>query len=144
MAPQRSTTTMGASIEIIDGLHVPYSIDDSDPDRPGIVAYWGYGYATAEEAAEAIRTTEAGEDTPPGVRVDMGTGRVVSDLPARLRRALDARGCTIAEAARLAGMPRQNVHRLVTGGNPDPRVSTLGRLMTAIGATLGELFADGE
>jgi hypothetical protein len=116
---------MGASIEIIDGLHVPYSIDDSDPDRPGIVAYWGYGYATAEEAAEAIRTTEAGEDTPPGVRVD-------------------ARGCTIAEAARLAGMPRQNVHRLVTGGNPDPRVSTLGRLMTAIGATLGELFADGE
>ena len=63
-------------------------------------------------------------------------------LPARLRRVLDARGCTIAEAARLAGMPRQQVHKLVTGVNGDPRLSTIEKLVTAIGATLGELFAD--
>lgn len=68
-----------------------------------------------------------------------------SDFPARLRRILDARGCTIAEAARLAGMSRQQVHKLVSGDNPDPRISTVQKLVESIGATMAELFAeDGE
>lgn len=63
-------------------------------------------------------------------------------LADRLRRVLDARGCTVAEAARLAGMPRQVVHKIASGANDNPKVRTLEAIVSAIGATLGELFAD--
>jgi transcriptional regulator with XRE-family HTH domain len=63
-------------------------------------------------------------------------------LSDRLRRMLDDRGCSIAEAAKLAGMERQQVWRIVTGKNASPEVLTLQRIVEAIGGTLGELFAD--
>lgn len=65
-------------------------------------------------------------------------------LAERLRRVLDARGCTPSEAARLAGMPRQQVHKLVSGENHDPKLSTVERIVEAIGSSMGEFYEDGE
>jgi DNA-binding phage protein len=132
-------------IQVIDGLHVPYSIDNSDPERPGLIVFWGDGYATDSEAKKAIERTEAGEVTPAGIRVDMDSGkRIGPTLAQRLQRTLEARGCNISEAARLAGMERQQVWRIVTGETPNPGVLTVERLVAAIGSTMGELFADPE
>jgi transcriptional regulator with XRE-family HTH domain len=63
-------------------------------------------------------------------------------LSDRLRRMLDDRGCTISEAARMAGMGRQQVWRIVSGANPNPEYLTLTRLVEAVGGTMAELFAD--
>lgn len=63
-------------------------------------------------------------------------------LADRLRRLLDARGFSITEAAKLAGMEKQQVHRIVAGKVKNPGVLTVQRLVEAIGCTLGELFAD--
>jgi transcriptional regulator with XRE-family HTH domain len=65
-------------------------------------------------------------------------------LAERLRRLLDARGSTIAEAAKLAGMPRQQVWRVVSGANDNPEIRTVERIVTAVGGTLAELFSDDE
>lgn len=81
----------------------------------------------AEDWAEAL--TACGMPEPP-------------TLATRLRRVLDARGCTVAEAARMAEVPRQTVHKIVSGENANPTVATLETIVTAIGATMGELFAD--
>lgn len=64
------------------------------------------------------------------------------DMPRRLRVLLAERGLTIAEAADLAGMSRQQAQKLVKGTNPDPRLSTLRKLVEGAGGTLGELFGD--
>jgi transcriptional regulator with XRE-family HTH domain len=63
-------------------------------------------------------------------------------LALRLRRLLDARGYTAGKAARAAGIDRQMVYRITSGTNDNPRVKTLEAIVTAIGGTLGELFAD--
>jgi transcriptional regulator with XRE-family HTH domain len=63
-------------------------------------------------------------------------------LSDRLRRMLDDRGCSISEAARMAGMGRQQVWRIVSGTNPNPEYLTLLRLVEAVGGTMAELFAD--
>jgi transcriptional regulator with XRE-family HTH domain len=55
---------------------------------------------------------------------------------------LDDRGCSAAEAAKLAGMERQQVWRIVAGHNANPGVLTVQRIVEAIGGTMGELFAD--
>lgn len=52
------------------------------------------------------------------------------------------RGCSISEAAELAGMTRQQVWRIVSGANPNPEYLTLVRIVEAVGGTMGELFAD--
>jgi transcriptional regulator with XRE-family HTH domain len=65
-----------------------------------------------------------------------------TDLSRRLRRLLAARGFTISEVARIAGMEKQQTWRIVTGATPDPRVESVRRIVAATGATLGELFAD--
>jgi hypothetical protein len=64
------------------------------------------------------------------------------ELPRRLRRMLDERGCSISEAARFAGMERQQVWRIVTGVNTNPGIATLETVVSAVGGTLGELFRD--
>lgn len=63
-------------------------------------------------------------------------------LAERLRRLLDAQGYTPSEAARAAGMPRQQLHRILTGANPNPGVETLRKVCEAVGSRLAELFAD--
>lgn len=63
-------------------------------------------------------------------------------LSDRLRRMLADRGFTISEAAKLAGMEKQQVHRIVSGKNPNPGIETLRKITDAMGGTLGELFAD--
>jgi transcriptional regulator with XRE-family HTH domain len=65
-----------------------------------------------------------------------------TDLSRRLQRLLAARSCSIAEAARMAGMEKQMAWRIVTGATPDPHVSSVRRLVEGVGGTLGELFAD--
>jgi transcriptional regulator with XRE-family HTH domain len=65
-------------------------------------------------------------------------------LAERLRRLLDARGSTIAEVAKMAGMPRQQVWRVVSGANDNPEIRTVERIVEAIGGTMAELFADEE
>lgn len=63
-------------------------------------------------------------------------------LAERLRRLIAARGFSISEAAKLAGMEKMQAHRIASGANPNPGVLTVERLVAAIGATMGELFAD--
>jgi transcriptional regulator with XRE-family HTH domain len=57
---------------------------------------------------------------------------------ARLRRLVNrkARGRTDAQIAELAGMSDRAFSRLMTGGVPDPRVSTIEAICQAVGATL--------
>lgn len=63
-------------------------------------------------------------------------------LAERLQRTLDARGCSIAEAARLAGMERQQVWRIVRGETPNPGILTVERLVSAIGSTMAEFYEE--
>lgn len=63
-------------------------------------------------------------------------------LATRLQRVLDERGCSIAEAARLANLQHMQVYRIARGTNPNPTVKTLEAIVTAIGSTMGELFRD--
>jgi hypothetical protein len=67
---------------------------------------------------------------------------VESDLPQRLRRMLDARGCSISEAARLSEMEKMHVWRIFAGKNKNPGYLTLQRLVEAVGYTMQELFSD--
>jgi transcriptional regulator with XRE-family HTH domain len=66
------------------------------------------------------------------------------DLASRLRRLLDENGYSLSEAAERASMHRQQVHRLVSGENPDPRLSTLRRLLGPLGLGVGDLFPGEE
>lgn len=63
-------------------------------------------------------------------------------LAERLRRLLDERGVGVTEAAKLAGMHKQQVHSILSGENDNPGVKTLERIVSAVGGTLAELFAD--
>jgi transcriptional regulator with XRE-family HTH domain len=63
-------------------------------------------------------------------------------LSDRLKRLFDERGVSISEAARFAGMEKQQVHRIVSGRNANPGIATVRRIVEGIGGTLGELFAD--
>ena len=65
-------------------------------------------------------------------------------LAQRLQRMLAERGCSISEAARLAGMEKQQTWRIVTGSNDNPNVKTVERIVTAVGGTMAELFSDEE
>lgn len=58
----------------------------------------------------------------------------------RLQRLLDDRGCNISETARLAGMEKQQVWRIISGQNANPGVLTVQRIVEAIGGTMVELF----
>lgn len=65
-------------------------------------------------------------------------------LSDRLRRLLDERGCSIREAAQLAGMESQMLWRIVTGRTPNPGILTVERVVRAIGCKMTELYADEE
>jgi DNA-binding phage protein len=65
-----------------------------------------------------------------------------SGLAVRFRRLLEAQGHSISGVAELAGMERQQVHRIVTGKVENPGVATVRRIVEAAGGTLGEFFAD--
>jgi transcriptional regulator with XRE-family HTH domain len=65
-------------------------------------------------------------------------------LSDRLRRMLADRGCSIREAATLAGMERQQVWRIVTGKVPNPGYLTVQRIVEAVGGTMKELHEDDE
>lgn len=67
-----------------------------------------------------------------------------NDLSRRLQALFDRQGFSISEAARTAGMQKQQVWLIVTGRNANPGVETVRKLVEAVGATLGELFADEE
>jgi transcriptional regulator with XRE-family HTH domain len=69
-----------------------------------------------------------------------GTAKVT--LSDRLKRMLDDRGCTITEAAKLAGMESQQAWRIVTGKTTNPGILTVQRLVEAVGGTMADLFAD--
>jgi transcriptional regulator with XRE-family HTH domain len=49
---------------------------------------------------------------------------------------------SISEVSRLAGLSRQQVHRIVSGSNPNPGILLVERIAGAMGLSLGELFAD--
>jgi transcriptional regulator with XRE-family HTH domain len=66
------------------------------------------------------------------------------DLAARLQRLLDARGLSIAEAARMAGIEKQRAWLVVTGRNANPTWKTIERLVEGVGGTFGELFCEEE
>ena len=63
-------------------------------------------------------------------------------LAARLQKMLADRGFSISEAARAAGMEKQQCWRIITGQNSNPGIQTVERIVAAVGGTLGELFAD--
>lgn len=65
-------------------------------------------------------------------------------LAERIQRMLDARGFSISEAAREAGMEKQQVWRIVTGSNANPQIGTVQKIVTAVGGTMAELFTDEE
>jgi transcriptional regulator with XRE-family HTH domain len=65
-------------------------------------------------------------------------------LSERLHRMLDDRGCSISEVARIAGMQRQQVWRIVSGKNPNPNIQTIARIVEAAGGTMAELFTDDD
>jgi transcriptional regulator with XRE-family HTH domain len=65
-------------------------------------------------------------------------------LSDRLRRMLDDRGCSISEAARMAGMEKQQTWRIVTGKNTNPGYLTVCRIVDAVGGTMKELHEDEE
>jgi transcriptional regulator with XRE-family HTH domain len=63
-------------------------------------------------------------------------------LSDRLKHMFDERGVSISEAARLAHMEKQQVHRIVSGRNANPGIATVRRIVEGIGGTMAELFAD--
>jgi transcriptional regulator with XRE-family HTH domain len=63
-------------------------------------------------------------------------------LAERIRRHLEARSLSVSEVARVAGMSRQQVHRIASGDNPNPGVATVERIAGAIGVSMAELFGD--
>lgn len=65
-----------------------------------------------------------------------------SDLSRRLQALLARQGFSISEAARAAGMQKQQVWLIVTGRTADPHIGSVRKIAEAVGATLGELFAD--
>lgn len=68
----------------------------------------------------------------------------MTDLSRRLQCLLDARGLTISEAARMAGMEKQQAWRIVTGDNSNPSIKTLLKLVEGVGGTMAELFGDAD
>lgn len=64
-------------------------------------------------------------------------------LPDRLRALLDRKGYSITDAADAAGMSRQQVHSIVSGKVPNPGITTVERIVEAVGATMAELY-EGE
>jgi transcriptional regulator with XRE-family HTH domain len=68
----------------------------------------------------------------------------MTDLAARLQALLARQGFSISEAARQAGMQKQATWLIVTGRNKNPGVETVRKIVEAVGATMGELFADAD
>ena len=60
--------------------------------------------------------------------------------PARLRSLIESRGLTFAEVAKAAGVSRQAVHEVVSGGKLNPGIFTVERIVTAAGLTMIELY----
>lgn len=65
-----------------------------------------------------------------------------SGMTGRFRRLLDAKGHSISGVAELAGMERQQVHRIITGKVENPGILTVQRIVEAAGASMAEFFAD--
>jgi transcriptional regulator with XRE-family HTH domain len=63
-------------------------------------------------------------------------------LADRLQRMLDDRGFSISEAAKAAGMEKQQCWRIISGKNENPGVKTVERIVEAVGGTMAELFRD--
>lgn len=69
----------------------------------------------------------------------MPTSPPLQPLGPRLRALIAARGLSVSEAARRAGMPQPNLARLLAGDRPNPGVLTVGRVLAAIAATWADL-----
>ena len=65
-----------------------------------------------------------------------------ADLAARLRALLDERGLSVAEAARDAGMHKQQLQAIVAGKVPNPGILTVARIVAAAGGTMHDVFCD--
>lgn len=65
-------------------------------------------------------------------------------LSDRLRALLDRKGYSLADAADVAGMSRQQVHSIVSGKVPNPGILTVKRLVEAVGGTMGEVFPEDD
>jgi transcriptional regulator with XRE-family HTH domain len=64
-----------------------------------------------------------------------------ANIGPRVRALCAARGWSLSELARRLDVSQPVVMRLVTGGRPDPRCSTLIALAGALGVTPDELLA---
>lgn len=60
--------------------------------------------------------------------------------PAKLTAAREAAGLSPAEAARRAGMPRQNWHRIESGERPNPTLETVEAVAKAVGVGIERLL----
>lgn len=58
----------------------------------------------------------------------------------RLIALREAAGFTSAELARLAGISKQFLHKIETGGQPDPRLSVAVRLAKALRVSVTRLY----
>jgi transcriptional regulator with XRE-family HTH domain len=58
--------------------------------------------------------------------------------PQKLAKAIGDR--PIARVAEAAGMQRPDLHRLLRGDRPDPRLSTVERLASALGVSIEDLL----
>lgn len=87
---------------------------------------------TQAPTSRAVARKHQGGEKPPNPADDA--------FPAKLSRLIDAKrkGRTDAEIAEAAGMSPAALSRLLTGGVPDPRLSTLLRVLKALGASLAD------
>lgn len=63
-------------------------------------------------------------------------------LATRIRKTRERADLTQSEAARRAGLRRQEWYRLESGGREDPRLSTVRAVAAALGVTVGELLGE--
>jgi transcriptional regulator with XRE-family HTH domain len=60
----------------------------------------------------------------------------------RLKRLIDRRNLFQSEVADAAGMTRQQLSYLLSGGTSNPRIDTVEKILKAINATMAELYEE--
>jgi predicted RNase H-like HicB family nuclease/transcriptional regulator with XRE-family HTH domain len=65
-------------------------------------------------------------------------------LGGQLWRMIRYHRLTVAEAARMAGMTRQQLWRILNGDVPNPGILTVQQIVRSIGGRMKDLFADGD
>ena len=72
------------------------------------------------------------------------SGPMPPTLGGKLRELLTRRNLSITGAAAMAGMPKQQLFRIIQGDVPNPGILTVQRVVIALGGRMRDLFADGD